>query len=732
MATDTYINQVPKQDYYATKIDYTDKDYVNILDDLINSIPGISKKWQSTDENDPGMILVKLMSILGDMLFYNLDMASLEVYPNSVTLRKNAAVIYRLIGYKMKWYRSASLQADVVNTYSSPATLPRFCTFTTEDKSITYTTFKSYELKSNTSNNGAISTIELIQGTPVTPSRSTNNPFPDTGKPWHSIYGYNYNSNDMIDNKIYLKDMNVDQDHIILVDNQNEEWELVDNVYLQRDTGRYFEFDVDVNDNPYLELVDYWENYNVNQFKIFYIKSNGSDGAIYANTLTKVTGSVWSKVTENTGANIYNVNGYVQFTHFASTQGYDPETPDEARKESVKYQNTLDTLITLADFERVVLRIPGIANVRATDLTNDPGTIVTYHMGDINQDGVVDELDLDVLRNYLANKDTYPLTAYQFKLADLNQDGKVDSKDEQILDAYLHPTKEGATTGDTTELINAGQTGITDISQRELLEGFTVKLYILPTEEFDNMDESTEQGLLLDIQNRLSAYKILPLTIISDLKSINRYYWTIKGTFYTKQPLTRDELQTIILNINNQLKYQYSRDRVNFNTQINYREVIEVILAVDNRILMVDLDPIKYIDSEGNEISKEQLTGKYTYTVPLISEGTDLDKLTYKFTLPNAPLLPGSVLIRINDGQYTVRDNNNGVINNSGNVLSKNGKIDYITGEVELTVREPLYTELLVNYTHNATNIALYNNLSTQTFYFDSSSLKSDDVQSIL
>ena len=79
MATETYINQVPKQDYYAAKIDYTDKDYVNILDDLINSIPGISKKWQSTDENDPGMILVKLMAILGDMLFFNLDMASLEV-----------------------------------------------------------------------------------------------------------------------------------------------------------------------------------------------------------------------------------------------------------------------------------------------------------------------------------------------------------------------------------------------------------------------------------------------------------------------------------------------------------------------------------------------------------------------------------------------------------------------------------------------------------------------------
>ena len=37
-----------------------------------------------------GMVLIKLMSILGDMLFYNLDIQSLEVYPNTVIQRKNA------------------------------------------------------------------------------------------------------------------------------------------------------------------------------------------------------------------------------------------------------------------------------------------------------------------------------------------------------------------------------------------------------------------------------------------------------------------------------------------------------------------------------------------------------------------------------------------------------------------------------------------------------------------
>ena len=113
------MNQVQKTSYEAIRIDYTSKDYTNILNDLIESIPGITQKWNSTDVSDPGMILVKLMAIVGDMLFYNQDMQSLEIYPNSVTQRKNASTIYKLIGYKMKWYRSAILEANVVNTYSN-------------------------------------------------------------------------------------------------------------------------------------------------------------------------------------------------------------------------------------------------------------------------------------------------------------------------------------------------------------------------------------------------------------------------------------------------------------------------------------------------------------------------------------------------------------------------------------------------------------------------------------
>lgn len=717
------INQIQKTNYDAVKIDYTDKDYINILNDLINSIPGITQKWKSTDENDPGMILVKLMAMVGDMLYFNQDMQSLEVYPNSVTQRKNAASIYKLIGYKMRWYKSAVLEANIVNTFSNSATMPRFCTFTTEDNETTYTTFEQYELPSNTTNNGLETLIELVQGVPVTPVRTSNNPYPEAGKPWHSIYGYNYTTDDIINNRIYLKDANIDQDHIILIDDQNEIWELRENIYLTTNVGRFFEFGIDVNDQAYIELIDYYKNFNVSKFKIFYVKSAGETGQIYANTLKNITGNVWSRGGSPASPVIYNVSSFIHFTHYDSTIGYNPETPDEARKNSVKYQNTLDTLITLADFERALLREPGVANVRATDLTNDPGTIVDFYVGDLNKDTYINEEDVNILENYLADSTSYPLTTYQRKLADINQDGLITTEDLQCLKNYL--------AGDYQ---NAGQAGVLKLSDMELLPGFVVKLYILRTEDWESVEDDTYKTMIM---SDLQEYKILPLTIDIDLHSINKYYWTIKGKFLTKEPLTRDELQTIIININNDLRYKYAVDKVNFNTIINYKDVIETILKVDSRILMVDLEPIEYTDLEGNSISKSQLTGDNTMIVPMLEkkkgeETLSNELLHYNFTLPNAPILPGSVMIRVDDGQWTLRDNNNGAIYNIDNILTKNGRIDYYTGEVDLEFVSALNTNLIVDYVKNETNIAVYKNLSTQTFYFDASSLMKDDMQDLV
>lgn len=725
------INQVEKKDYSAIRIDYTDKDYVNILDDLINSIPGITQKWVSTDANDPGMILVKLMAIVGDMLFYTQDMQSLEVYPDSVTQRKNAAAIYRLIGYKMRWYKSAEVQVNVINTYTQAATLPMFCTFTTEDDKTTYCNVtKAYELPSNMYNNGLETIVTLTQGIPVTPVRVSANPYPEAGRPWHSIYGFNYTADDVINNRIYLPDDNVDQDHIILIDDQNEVWELRDNIYLTSNVGRLFEFGVDVNDRPYIELVDYWSNFNVNRFKLFYLISKGEDGQIYENTLKRVTGNIWARDGSNINT-VYNVSGFIHFTNYDSSEGYDPETPDEARKNSVKFLNTMDTLITLADFERATLREWGVANVRATDLTNDPGMEVAWTIGNVNMDRtakpidgkvvyseIIDENDMNAVALFIQNRKAHPLTEYQQQLADANQDGRVDEDDLDCFTAYFNGDYE-----------HSGYIGTQQVKQIETLDSFVVKLYILRSEVAQDEDIEAFSNAII---TALDDYKILPLTIQVDLESIKKYFWTVRGTFFTKVPLSKDELQNIIVTINNNLRYKYALEKVNFNTLINYKEVIETILDVDSRILMVDLEPIVYVDDEGEEIPKEQLTGLYEQIIPMLDDPDPALDLKYSFYLEHTSLLPGSIMIRVNNGQTVLRDNNNGDIYNSDNILVRKGHVDYITGLVELEFTSPLTSDIIVSYTHNETSIAVYRNLNTQTFYYDSSSLEKDYMEDMV
>lgn len=86
---------------------YTSKDFDSIKTDLMDSISSLTNTWTSREDGDPGIVLVKHMSAIGDMLSYNLDKQALECYGPTVTQRKNAAKLFELVGYKMHWYRSA-------------------------------------------------------------------------------------------------------------------------------------------------------------------------------------------------------------------------------------------------------------------------------------------------------------------------------------------------------------------------------------------------------------------------------------------------------------------------------------------------------------------------------------------------------------------------------------------------------------------------------------------------
>ena len=85
----------------SPNLSYTSRDFTSIYDELLKSIPLLTKDWDPKDENDPGLVLLKLISMTGDMLSYSQDKQALEAFPRTVLQRSNAQQIFRLIGYKM-------------------------------------------------------------------------------------------------------------------------------------------------------------------------------------------------------------------------------------------------------------------------------------------------------------------------------------------------------------------------------------------------------------------------------------------------------------------------------------------------------------------------------------------------------------------------------------------------------------------------------------------------------
>ena len=89
--------------------------------------------------------------------------------------------------------------------------------------------------------------------------------------------------------------------------------------------------------------------------------------------------------------------------------------------------------------------------------------------------------------------------------------------------------------------------------------------------------------------------------------------------------------------------------------------------------------------------------------------------------------------IRINGGQYVLKDDNNGGIYNEDNILVHKGSINYTTGalDIEFVSASTVYQDIQVDYIKNETNIALYKNLSTQEFTYDSTSLEVKEMRTL-
>lgn len=355
------------QNYDVNKTRYTHRDYESIKSDLINAIPSLTQEWTTREESDPGIVLIKLMSMFGDTLSYNVDKIALELYIQTVTQRKNCAKILQLLGYKMHWYRSARVVAhvrlvadqDVYSNVNHVIIKPYQTQFLSGQTRYTVVGQGYLSDDIDIFSDQDTTAIYLAQGTPLSES---------------------FDKSSLVNNRYYFGTTTLDESEIVLeitgTTRSTVTCKLVDSLYLSSSSRQiYFEFNVDEFDRPYIELSSNWADVagtDSCNFTVTFLDSLGSQGNISANSFTSATDIEYS---DNVNFNNLVINNLDNTTEVDdegnidsyNSKGYDPQTVEDAKRDSSNYVFTHDTLVTSSDFEKACKRVEGVTVSKLVD-----------------------------------------------------------------------------------------------------------------------------------------------------------------------------------------------------------------------------------------------------------------------------------------------------------------------------------------------------------------------------
>ena len=330
------------------KLPYNRKDYSTILEYLKLQAEQLSNgKWNDFTDSDIGVVLLKLMSYLADMENYNVDKSIAELYLSTCKERSSALLLCKLIGYEPRHYMSAvtDVWLDSIEEYRPDGTFekkqiedgtifPAGSTFTSGSNYI-YTTLEDATFADN------LCRVTAYEGT-LTQYTFT---LEDIDK-----YG-----------RIKLPEYNIAFNTAKLFIN-SEEYKRVENVAIT--TGE-LAFSIHCSEDRYIyiQLPAFWSDVvtAASTMKVTYLLSNGYDGRIGKDKLIEFTSTCdeRSKIAIKTNSQ--------------SIEGYNPETIEEIKHNAPIFARTMNTIVTIKDFEEIGSLVDGIADIRALDY-NDPSS----------------------------------------------------------------------------------------------------------------------------------------------------------------------------------------------------------------------------------------------------------------------------------------------------------------------------------------------------------------------
>lgn len=400
---------------------YINKDFAKIYPELLDIFKSLTSKYDPTtsNESDPGVVLLKLLGFIGDKLNYNVDKNVLECFAPSATQESSMRRILSPLGYEMGYYHGAT--TDVQFTYQGDAlgtsgsfVLGKYGTVVTDDSGSTQFVLLEPAVINK---KGSPVSVKAIQGRKDTLTSGDSD----------VLLLEDLDSN----NRMYFPVPKVAENGV-WVRNSNDDnntWSEESNLNTQTPGSLCYRFGYDsARGLPYVEFPSDIASIIGGGLKIDYIVCDGVDGNVRAGMLTTlasptsdipVKGSEVSTVSfeDGSGADLLTIRNIS-----AAVDGADPETLDEAYSNFKKTVGTFDTLVTCRDYANAIYNMrnattgdPVVSNCRVTDRRDDlihSTRVVSYDEYGQMETNVSNYLTKNAQANNLFLYPLKPLAAY--------------------------------------------------------------------------------------------------------------------------------------------------------------------------------------------------------------------------------------------------------------------------------------------------------------------------------
>ena len=658
-----------EQELEISNKSYTNKDFNTIYPELLDLVTKLTNKWDPTtsNESDPGVVLLKLWSILADKNNYNIDKNILETFPLSVTQRSNAQKLYDMLGYDMHYYQSAV--TDITMWYTGNAfsdgtniqniTVPKFTMVTDDSGENIFTLLETLTFSSAASPES----VKAIQGT--IHDYEVNGITDITLDNLDSEYRLFFTESRIAENGIFITNKGEGNDFVI------DEWKRVTNLESYELNTKIYKFGVMPNTQScYIQFPQDIGTLIGNGLNIKYIITDGLSGNVQANQLTTFQNELIPFEFEDESLNaegatalqkeLYgsSINSQVTIKNLGSTSnGLDPEDLDSAYKNYKKTIGTFNTLVTVEDYEKAIynlknnLGLPFASNAVVSDRTNDINysTNVVTLVGNSTEDQLVVDT--------AANTDEPIMSAFDLGLYILNP-----MKDIDDVTGYYY-NKSFSINTNYSDIISELE------DQKSVCHDYIEVNKDVTGDILDIVPDPEDSTKLIS-----SRSGILPF--------IFKNFYTLTGKVVTYYKVTEDEAEDIEDNIKLALFKKYNARNVEFGQPVIYEELVETIQKADTRIKTLILNEPEYnlYYMKGSDV-----IGSIESAIPLpITDGEDKNGVTPAFT---KALLTNLLIKMIVGGHVQLYEFNKYVLFDFGQTdIKQYNNVDFITTESKIKI----------------------------------------------